>query len=651
VWAIYQQSILGCMYKFDGFEFDKNSAKLTSTDDGQSIYLRQKLVSLLMYLLTHSSRVVSKQELLDTLWDHGQYRERSLSQSILELRKALGDSASAPHYIRTIPNQGYQWICPAQPVKQDQKPVAQTLNTDSATLKSSSVDAVSAGPRKKLLRTQYWLFPLTMLIFAAFIYWGYKDYNANKSLALSPVKNTSATVSVLVLPFVNESGTSAMNWVQYGLSEMLAYDLALIKQLKVIAPTQLNSGSFKAQLSKESIRQLINQYNADMAIHATISLKKGQQVISYSLITPRGTSDQKHLQRADLAISMPDVASKIYRDIQPNIQTKNLPNYTYTASAMHDFARGLQALQSDSYILAQHYFQASMQIDKSHHWSVLYQGISQLQLGHWTRAEKLFFGLESSNTEAAILASVNYWQALLYYRQGQFSQSLKYLKTSNAHLETHQQPLVLAKVVQLETKLKQLQFARDTPQLVSDNSSEEASVLFEVPLFNSPQLYTHKSTENFTVISRQLTVKGHKPALLKLLVTHSLSGELTTAQRASTIARAVEIARELQQPYDLALTLTVQARIALAEQLPHSKTYLLQARQIAQGLKAAPLSAEIDFYITMSEAITALNLKSKAAIVQAQTLLLALDNRYLDAHKSHLKNRIKQSIQSYLSAQ
>jgi len=454
-----------------------------------------------------------------------------------------------------------------------------------------------------------------------------------------------------VLPFVNESGTSAMNWVQYGLSEMLAYDLASIKQLKIIAPTQLNSGSFKTQLSEESIRQLINQYNADMAIHATISLQKGQQVISYSLLTPQGKSDQKHLQRADLAVSMPDVASEIYRDIQPNTQAKNLPNYTYTASAMHDFARGLQALQSDSYILAQHYFQASMQIDKSHHWSVLYQGISQLQLGHWTRAEKLLFDLESSNTEAAILASINYWQALLYYRQGLFSQSLKYLKTSTNHLETHPQPLILAKVVQLETKLKQLQYPLAPPKTVSDNSTEESSTLFEVPLFNSPQLYSQKAIENVTVISRQLTVKGHKPALLKLLITHSLSRELTTAQRVSTIARAVEIARELQQPYDLALTLTVQARIALAEQLPQSKTYLLQAKKIANELKAVPLSAEIDFYITISEAMTALNLKSKAAIVQAQTQLLAIDNRYLDTHKGHLKNRIETSIESFLSTQ
>ena len=462
---------------------------------------------------------------------------------------------------------------------------------------------------------------------------------------------TSAPVSVLVLPFVNESGTSAMNWVQYGLSEMLAYDLALIKQLKIIAPTQLNSGSFKAQPSEESIRQLINQYNADMAIHAIISLRKGQQVISYSLLTPEGSSDQKHLQRADLAVSMPDVASAIYRDIQPNIQAKNLPNYTYTASAMHDFARGLQALQSDSYILAQHYFQASMQIDKSHHWSVLYQGISQLQLGHWARADELFSGLELNNTDASILASVNYWQALLYYRQGLFSQSLKYLKTSTIHLETHPQALILAKVVQLETKLKQLQYPRHIPKRTSDKLSESPSALFEVPLFNSPQLYTPKSAENVTVISRQLTVKGHKPALLKLLITHSLSRELTTAQRVNTIARAVEIARELQQPYDLALTLTVQARIALAEQLPQSKTYLLQARQIALGLKAAPLSAEIDFYIKISEAITALNLKSKAAIAHAKTQLLAVDNRYLDAHKSHLKNRIEKSIESYLSVQ
>jgi len=637
------------MYKFDGFEFDKNSAKLTSTIDGQSIYLRQKLVSLLVYLSTHSSRIVSKQELLDELWDHGQYRERSLSQSILELRKALGDSASAPHYIRTIPNQGYQWICPELAVEQNQ--VAQTINTDSAAPKSASIYAAPANTRKKLLQTKHWLLTLTVLIFAALLYWGYNHYSANKSLALPPTKNTSAPVSVLVLPFVNKSGTSAMNWVQYGLSEMLAYDLALIKQLKIIAPTQLNSGSFKTQLNEESIRQLIHQYNADIAIHAIISLKKGQQVISYSLLTHQGSSDQKHLQRADLAVSMPDVASEIYRDIQPNIQAKNLPNYTYNASAMHDFARGLQALQSDSYILAQHYFQASMQIDESHHWSVLYQAISQLQLGHWTRADKLFSGLESNNTDVSILASVNYWQALLYYRQGMFSQSLKYLKTSTMHMDTHPQPLILAKVAQLETKLKQLQYPRDIPQLVRDNSTEEPSVLFEVPLFNSPQLYAQKAIDNVTVISRQLTVKGHKPALLKLLITHSLSMELTTAQRVSTIARAVEIARELQQPYDLALTLTVQARIALAEQLPQSKTYLLQARKIAHGLKAAPLKAEIDFYIKMSDAILALNLKSKASIIQAQTQLLTLDNRSLDVHKSFLKSRIEKSIESYLSTQ
>jgi len=368
-------------------------------------------------------------------------------------------------------------------------------------------------------------------------------------------------------------------------------------------------------------------------------------------LSPQGSSDQKHLQRADLAVSMPDVASEIYRDIQPNMQAKNLPNYTYTASAMHDFARGLQALQSDSYILAQHYFQASMQIDKSHHWSVLYQAISQLQLGHWTRAEKLFSGLESRSTEAAILASVNYWQALLYYRQGLFSQSVKYLKTSTLHLGIHPQPLLLAKIEQLETKLKQLPYPREVFHLDNDHSSEEPSALFEVPLFNSPNLYTQKAIENVTVINRQLTVKGHKPALLKLLITHSLSRTLTTAQRVSTIARAVEIARELQQPYDLALTLTIQARIALAEQLPRSKTYLLQARQIAQGLKAVPLSAEIEFYLKISKAISALNLKSKTAIVQAQTQLLAIDNQYLDTHKSHLKNRIEKSIESYLSTQ
>ncbi|MGY8869950.1 MAG: winged helix-turn-helix domain-containing protein [Pseudomonadales bacterium] len=612
------------MLRFDGFEFDTKSAKLTNTSNGKEVLLRQKLVALLVYLSTHHSRVVSKQELLNELWDHGQYRERSLSQSILELRKALGDSASAPKYIRTVPNNGYQWVCP------------EPLEVSGLDVEPFSVSRVLR--RSKLSISL--LVSVIILLVIAFFYWGYLQESAEKNITTSLDSNISnKPLRVLILPFINQSGTSAMNWVQYGLSEMLAYDLALIKHLDIIAPTQLSSATFTTPLTDESTQQLLTQYSADMAVSSVFLLEKQQQIINYTLLTPQGRGDEKQLRRSDLAVSMPDVASEIYRDIQPNTPEVDLPKYAYVPSAMHDFARGLQALQSESYILAQYYFQASMQIDKNHHWSILYQAISQLNLGHWNKAEQLLAGLEAENSEPGLMASVNYWQALLFYRQGLLELSAEYLRRSTKYLEASPQTAVLAQIKQLSTKLAQLENFGGHIQIPKEATFHDQVSLFEIPLFDGVDLFALKPIDNAESLSSQLTIKRHKPALLRLLISYSMSKSLSAIQRSSAIARAVEIARKLQQPYDLALVLMIQGRIAIEEQSPLAKTYFLQTKRIAELLQAPPLLKEVEFYLVISDMIVALDLGDTSALLKAKLRMESIDVESIDAHKKALLRR------------
>ena len=613
------------MLKFDVFEFDEKTAKLTNVENNQSVILRQKLVALLIYLSKHHVRVVSKQELLEELWDHGQYRERSLSQSILELRKALGDSASDPKYIRTIPNKGYQWICPER---------------SDATVKSHFIALSKLTLSRKL-------FLLVGLLLIGGIYWGEFLKNSDHSSVMStnnPVD--SQPVKVLVLPFINQSGTSAMNWVQYGLSEMLAFDLAVIKELNVIAPTQFSTSNYSANFSVDNIQALLVKYRADVVIRGVFSLEKSQQLMTYQLVTPQGASNKKVLRRTDLAVSMPEIASEIYRAIQPSIAQINLPKYAYAPSAMHDFARGLQALQTDSYILAQHYFKASIQIDENHQWSALYQAISQLQLGRWQQAQELLSQFESSFSEAGLLAEVHYWQALLAYRKGQLVKSSEHLTASTFHLANTVKPSTSTDVEQLKKKISQFTHTQTTDDVSGKHEFYNQDYLFEVPLFNQSNLFNIEAVADIDLLSRQLTIKGYKPALLKLLISHSLSTTLSETQRTIAIARAVSIARELQQPYDLALTLIIQGRIAIAQRSALGNVALLQAKQIANGLKALPLLEEVEFYLAISKVMMVLDVEGDEREESIQLILEGIDLKKLNTHKKVLLRKATQWIRS-----
>ena len=60
--------------------------------------------------------VVSKSELLDTVWPDTIVGEDALTRAIGELRKALGDDARSPRFVETIPKRGYRLVCALKPV-------------------------------------------------------------------------------------------------------------------------------------------------------------------------------------------------------------------------------------------------------------------------------------------------------------------------------------------------------------------------------------------------------------------------------------------------------------------------------------------------------------------------------------------------------
>jgi len=78
--------------------------------DGRPIELGPKTFALLKALMEAPQRVVTKEELIETVWDGRFVSEAVLTTGMKELRRALGDDAKEPAFIATVHGRGYRFL-------------------------------------------------------------------------------------------------------------------------------------------------------------------------------------------------------------------------------------------------------------------------------------------------------------------------------------------------------------------------------------------------------------------------------------------------------------------------------------------------------------------------------------------------------------
>ncbi len=96
------------LYRFGDYELDGQLYQLRRA--GEMVELEPKVFDLLVYLMTHHERVVSKDELLDKLWPELVVSETALTQCVMAARKAVGDDGTRQHTIKTQHGRGYRFV-------------------------------------------------------------------------------------------------------------------------------------------------------------------------------------------------------------------------------------------------------------------------------------------------------------------------------------------------------------------------------------------------------------------------------------------------------------------------------------------------------------------------------------------------------------
>lgn len=102
----------GDKYSFGEFQLDTTEGVLRQA--GEILPLTPKALQALELLLRNKGRVVSRVEMVESLWPDTHVEESNLTVTISILRKALGDSENGTTFVETLPKRGYRFVHPVR---------------------------------------------------------------------------------------------------------------------------------------------------------------------------------------------------------------------------------------------------------------------------------------------------------------------------------------------------------------------------------------------------------------------------------------------------------------------------------------------------------------------------------------------------------
>ena len=139
--------LVGMIYRFDRFELDIDKAELRA--DGRPRPVEPQVFALLALLVEHRDRLVSRDEILEKLWDRRVVTDSTLGSRIKSARKALGDDGRTQQFIRTIHGRGLRFVAEVEIERRPPSP-SPGANAGAEAATSESAEGAAPAPRPSI---------------------------------------------------------------------------------------------------------------------------------------------------------------------------------------------------------------------------------------------------------------------------------------------------------------------------------------------------------------------------------------------------------------------------------------------------------------------------------------------------------------------
>jgi len=372
----FRQSLIrqssAASYQFGPFVLDTVQHALLK--EGKSVALTPKTYDTLLLLVQNAGRMLSKEELMQTLWPDSFVEESNLTQQVSMIRRALGESASNPRYIATVPSRGYRFIAEVD------RPTGSL--DDLEELGTTATSATQFPPPKvEELKEKHHaivvfrtvlvgVVSLSLLVSFTFLY---------RRHAKTVLKQASPR-SLAILPLQNLRQASDDDFLGFSLADAVITKLDYLSSLAIRPSTAVE----KYRKQEIDIQKVGSELNVDTLLTGSFIHDRDKLRITYQLVDVksdkllgRGTIDLKY---DDLLAVQDTVAKKIIQDLEVNLSPSEAERIKPVAPvnplAYEYYLRGVDLHSQHKFPLAIKMLEKSTEIDPNYASAWAYLGAS-----------------------------------------------------------------------------------------------------------------------------------------------------------------------------------------------------------------------------------------------------------------------------------
>jgi DNA-binding winged helix-turn-helix (wHTH) protein/tetratricopeptide (TPR) repeat protein len=334
--------------RFGVFEVDVRARELRKR--GARIKLQEQPFCILTLLLQRPGDLVTREELRSQIWQSDTFVDfdNGLSTSINKLREALGDSASNPRFIETLPRRGYRFIAPVSSDNGIERRI-----TDHAPI-----------PHRKLLFVVIVAFAMSSAgMTGLYLRWKKPLITEKDTLVLADFLNTTGD------PVFNDT-------LKYGLRAQLEQSpfLNLLSDQQVSEALRFMAWQPGERLTADLARDLCQRVGSKGVLTGSISSLGSHYVIGLSATncqtgTSLGTEQSESADKEHVLAALGASATRIRKKLGetlPSIQKYDVPiEQVTTASleALWAYSLGMKYVGMDEYKEALPQFQRAVELD------------------------------------------------------------------------------------------------------------------------------------------------------------------------------------------------------------------------------------------------------------------------------------------------
>ncbi|MEO8074240.1 MAG: winged helix-turn-helix domain-containing protein [Acidobacteriota bacterium] len=368
------------------FTFDKfnlESELQTLRHDGAEVHLAKRPFDVLLFLIEHRERVVSRDELLNEFWEGRDVYDDALRKCIGAIRKALNDTEKLPRFIETKRGSGYHFIgAVAEKEAENGRKGEEEKATDGssswqiAERTNGNKQSIAEGQRTKgkgqNRRILFTIFAIVLISLAVLGFFAYR--RPSKNVEAKTLTETVAVGkrSIAILPLKNLTGDAGQDYLSDGITESLINEVSHVESLKVIS----RSSAFQFKDKNASAQEIGEKLGVETILEGSLQKNGDKLRIQARLVNAKDGSvlwanDTEQKKMSDIFALQDGIVCQIVTELKVKLCGEVAPSehYTKNAKAYQLYLQGLyyrNQLSPKDLKKAIDFYEQALQIDPNY---------------------------------------------------------------------------------------------------------------------------------------------------------------------------------------------------------------------------------------------------------------------------------------------